>query len=154
MLWTVPIVKTSSDVAALPSWKIQAQLDFWMGEKVGKKKWSVALRPSGRSIAFSPDGKRFAYVAMVGEKKWSVVLDGDERKWDDDELEDLPFSTDNERLVYGARMDGQSFVVVDGKEQKPYRRLLEGTIRFSPGSQFSGCSSGVMVRIHIAASII
>jgi hypothetical protein len=89
-------------------------------------------------LAFSPDGKRFAYVAMRnGERKIALVVDGIQGKgydgfhkdnryfsphgkpegsWDDIGKDSLVFAPDGKRWACGAFRGGKSGLVLDGKE--------------------------------------
>ncbi len=49
--------------------------------------------------------------------------------------ETLTVSPDSQRVAYGAQVGNKQFVVADGKEEKPYDGILEGTPIFSPDSQ-------------------
>ena len=44
-------------------------------------------------------------------------------------------SPDSQRVGYVARVGMKQFVVVDGKEERHYDGILEGTLSFSPDSQ-------------------
>ena len=91
------------------------------------------------SLAFSPDSKHFAYVAISGSQQ-RVVLDGSEQKLYNDILKGtLAFSPDSEHLVYGAGEEGEEFAVLDGRERKHYQSLVTlggGSIVFGSAKQF------------------
>ncbi len=83
----------------------------------------------------SPDRKRVAYAARRG-KKWMAVVDGKEGKAYD-AVSELLFSPDSRHLSYIAYSDaqnGQSFMVRDGQESKPFEHSIVSPI-FSPDSQ-------------------
>lgn len=69
-------------------------------------------------FAFSPDGRRYAYVANQGGREF-VVVDGAEGKQYDD-IDDLQFTADGRHVVFAARRGGKSLVVVDGVEGREY----------------------------------
>jgi hypothetical protein len=85
--------------------------------------------------AFSPNGKRFAYVGSSDGKRF-VVLDGVRQK-EYDEVALLTFSPDSKRFAYcgltGRSPDWTYLAVVDGIEQKPYEVADE--LAFSPDSK-------------------
>ena len=61
-------------------------------------------------LAYSKDGKHYAYAARRGER-WFVVVDGKEGPPYDRVVSPM-FTPDNGRVVYRARGDGKRFVVV------------------------------------------
>lgn len=99
------------------------------------------------SLTASPNGRRIAYVAKAGQK-YFVVVDGKEEKQYDGIGKGIfapvtkafywgtpIFSPDSQRLAYVAREGEKSFVVVDGKEQKPYDDINALSLTFSADSQ-------------------
>jgi Tol biopolymer transport system component len=102
----------------------------------GEKFFAVADGNAGKAYCdireptFSPDSRRFAYVARQDDK-WLVVVNGNEQKaYDEIGEESLTFSPDSRRFAYWARSGGKWFVVVDGTEGKSYGDLLDPTIIF------------------------
>ncbi len=71
------------------------------------------------SSKFSPDNKHVVYVGQKGEEdgKWVVVTDGVEDKIKmDDFMNFTPiFSPDSKHISYGAKINEQWFMVLDGK---------------------------------------
>lgn len=64
---------------------------------------------------FSPDGKRYIFIAEKAGK-WMTVIDGKEgRLFDNIKHESLVFSPDGQHFAYIAVENGQEFVVVDEK---------------------------------------
>ena len=47
----------------------------------------------------------------------------------------LKISPNSQRVAYAARVGTKQFVVVDGREERRYDGVLEGTLSFSPDSQ-------------------
>ncbi|MGA1974777.1 MAG: hypothetical protein ABSG92_04000 [Conexivisphaerales archaeon] len=100
------------------------------------------------SLRFSPDGRRFAYVAKEWPK-WFVVVDGKEGKhYDSLSTGDPVFSPDSRRVAYHAvayhALVGEGeriFAVVDGKEGKQYKDM--GDLVFSPDSKRLAYWAGV-----------
>ena len=82
-------------------------------------------------LLFSPDGRRFAYIASRGDKKF-VVVDGREGPHfkfiiypgagvGGDVVDRILFSPDGERYAYiGGTAEGKKVVVVDGKPGPTY----------------------------------
>lgn len=99
------------------------------------------------SITFSPDGKRFGYI--VGEgcyekeeiseaghkgllkkcKNYFVVVDGIEGKKYEN-IRDLIFSPNGQRVAYIVDEGNKNFVVVDGEEGKKYNEILSLSFSF------------------------
>ena len=87
------------------------------------------------SLAFSPDGSRFAYGAL--NRGCFVVLDGAPQERYEG-IGELVFSPDGRRLAYSARRDRWQLVVLDGKEGKEYDAVWGSTRArplFSPDSK-------------------
>ena len=81
---------------------------------------------SVRDITFSPDSAKLAYVALnsiEGNANSFVILNGVAGKAYDD-IQDLVFSSDSKTLAYVASKNKKMFVVVNGKEGKPYEYVL------------------------------
>jgi hypothetical protein len=92
---------------------------------------------------FSTDGAHLAVVMQKPPEVRSFVV------WDDKELGPyqavgpVVFSPDGRRLAFGARRDGQWFVVLDGKEWKP-NQLQPTSLVFSPdGKRLAALFSSV-----------
>jgi hypothetical protein len=97
-----------------------------------------------KELKFSPNGKHFAYIAGKGRfregiagddptlsfiGKQFVVVDNKKQK-DYDYVANILFSPDGKHLAYGAvrfkdkdRDQKETFIVFDGKEQKPYYEI-------------------------------
>lgn len=92
---------------------------------------------AGNSFSWSPDGLRNAYAA-IKEKKVIVVADGKETAVNNkggvvsDEASRPVFSTDGKHIAFAATSGGKSRVIVDGKAQKEFEKIVGDTIRFSP----------------------
>jgi dipeptidyl aminopeptidase/acylaminoacyl peptidase len=81
-----------------------------------------------KTLAYSPDSKRLAYVVLAGDKEF-LVVDGVEQKKYDGVARPI-FSPDSKRLAYSAKLNNQYFVVVDGIAGNPYD--IVGPPVFSP----------------------
>jgi len=90
----------------------------------GKEEPEYDLAGAWGHIAFSPDGKRLAYIAKRGENGF-IVCDGVEGPAYDG-VYNPEFSPDGKRLAYIARRAKEYFVVCDAREWKDVRP------RFSP----------------------
>jgi hypothetical protein len=102
---------------------------------------------SYRSLVFSPDGSRYAYVAEKDTDRWVVVLDGVEYgpggKLEPGSTRAYPkvakgpptFSPDGKRAAWVAVVDGGYVVVVDGKESRPYDVVMRSTLDFTPDGE-------------------
>jgi len=75
-------------------------------------------------IAFSPDGKRTAWVSPRNGK--SLVVTGEEEGKPYDEIKNLQFTSDGKQVVYAAKRDGKVMAVVDGAESNPYDDFVSG----------------------------
>ena len=71
------------------------------------------------TLSFSPDSKRFAYVAFIGEKQY-VVVDGRSSPDYAAILRGTPiFSPDGKRVAYAAARQNRWSVYVDGQAGRP-----------------------------------
>ena len=87
---------------------------------------------NANAMGFSPDGKRFIYVAQDDKNNAFVVLDGQPLKAYE-RIRPLCFSPDGKRLVFVAVRGGNELAVCDGKEGRSYP-LVKSPL-FSPDSQ-------------------
>ena len=71
-----------------------------------------------RDFVFSPDGRHYAYKALIGDKR-VAVMDGSEGQGYD-EIYKIVFSSEGRRYAYMADKGGKVVVVVDGREVGPY----------------------------------
>jgi hypothetical protein len=83
-----------------------------------------------RDFQFGADGSRFAYLGRKGFTEVCVTDAGEEKP--SLLISDLTISPDGKHVAYKALGTGGSVVVRDGKEQKPYMQILDGSLRFSP----------------------
>jgi hypothetical protein len=85
---------------------------------------------------FSPDGKRWGFVAYRNGR-WRIVLDGKEVKdeYDDFLIGTLVFSPNSKRMTWCARKGGLWHVFHDQGAYKGYEGVAEGTPVFSPNSE-------------------
>jgi Tol biopolymer transport system component len=88
-----------------------------------------------RTVVFSPDSKRLAYIAKK-KKKSIVVVDGAAGK-EYDNIVGFPlilFSPDSKRFAYIAEQGKNRLVVVDGEEGEKYT-MTGMCVAFSPNSK-------------------
>jgi hypothetical protein len=97
-----------------------------------------------RSLVFSPDGSRYAYIAEKETGGFVVVLDGVEYgpggKLEPGSTRAYPkvakgaptFSADGKRVAWVAVGEKGFVVVVDGKESRPYNVVMRSTVDFTP----------------------
>ena len=84
---------------------------------------------------FSPDSKRFAYVAKENGT-WFIVLDhGQQDVGSYAAIRGLQFCPDNTTLLYVADEGASQFTVINGANGNPYTRVDDNSIRFSPGGK-------------------
>lgn len=85
---------------------------------------------------FSPDGKRWGFVAYRAGR-WRIVLDGKEVKEDYDDflIGTLVFSPNSKRMAWCAKKGGLWHVYHDQGAYKGYEGVAEGTPLFSPNSE-------------------
>lgn len=98
------------------------------------------------ALGFSPDNKRFAYIASNNGKwdkegnyfggKWFVVLDGEKgEEFDEIDPWSLLFSPDSKRFAYSARIGNKWYTVLDGVKSEPFDEV--DWLEFSPdGNRF------------------
>ncbi len=86
-----------------------------------------------QEVVFSPDSQHVAYAAWDGSH-WFVVVDGKEGKpYDELGSGSLRFSLDSKTVIFGAVLNGKSFMVVGDREEGPYDGA--GVPVFSPDGQ-------------------
>ena len=89
---------------------------------------------SNYNCAFSPDGRRAAYV-FRGDKGCHVVL-GEAIGERYDDVDNIIFSPDGLRIAYVVRIDSKVRIVVDNKpEPETHDGISPITFTFSPDSQ-------------------
>lgn len=85
------------------------------------------------TIAFSSNGARWAYPALIGDR-WSLITDGVQGPaYDGIEDESVVFSADGRRVAYVAKQGPLLFAVVDGEAQLAFERVE--ALQFSPNGQ-------------------
>ena len=73
-----------------------------------------------KTLGFSANSQRFAFVANSADK-WRIVVDGSQEGLYDDILNEIPiFSPDGRRVAYGAGIGRKWTAVVDGQESGRY----------------------------------
>ncbi len=88
------------------------------------------------SPRFSPDSRRFAYLALADRESWVVVVDGQEGKhYAGVAAASLVFSPNGRHLAYIAGRAGEQFVVVDGAEGSAYDSIVKGSLLYAPDSK-------------------
>lgn len=84
-------------------------------------------------VEFNEFGKSAAYIAKVGEQ-YRVVHNGKPGKlYQSVQTNSVRISPDGQRLVYAAKIDNKTVVVLDGKEAGPYDEIAPPV--FSPDSR-------------------
>lgn len=86
------------------------------------------------SFIFSPDSKRYAYVAVNLSGHLTVVINGIEGK-DYDSIQIVKFSPDGRKLGYVAQRDKRFYVAVDNSEGIGY--VSAANLVFSPDGKHS-----------------
>jgi hypothetical protein len=87
------------------------------------------LRERVKSLAFSDDGRSFAYAARR-EGRWFCILDGVEQE-SYDQVDDVAFLPGSGKLVYLAARNGTWFSVIGGKEGTAYAGQAVGGLTIS-----------------------
>jgi WD40 repeat protein len=86
-----------------------------------------------KHLAFSRDGKRFAYAAKeAGAWRLVTELGPDATTYDEFAPVALLFSPDGKRIVHGARVGKDWFWIVGATKIGPYNSLFVNTAVFSP----------------------
>ena len=99
--------------------------------------YQLAILATG-SLVFSPDSRRFAYVAQEGDEELEFALVVDGQEWSRYDYVDTlgpVFSPDSTTIAYIVRSQGNEFkesVVVDKQRGTPYEGVLAPV--FSPDS--------------------
>jgi Tol biopolymer transport system component len=94
-----------------------------------------------RDFAFSPDGKRLAYVTL-NQRDRTLYIHADGRSTQVKQLDSLQsprFSPDNKRLAYAARQGGRSVLSIDDQPGAGFFSLSAGTLTWSPGGHHVAC---------------
>ena len=93
-------------------------------------------KPGDFSLINSPDGKRLAYRVRLSTNSHIVVVDDQEYGPYDSVSMRSRFSADSKKLVFGAQLGDEAFVVIEGKEDKHFiGTIFPGSIVISPDSQ-------------------
>lgn len=104
---------------------------FINSEKISDNCTGVSARYSDTcSFAFSPDGKKFAYLILENDK-YFVVIDG-QNSPPYDWAGALAFSPDG-RLAFIGKLEGKFYAIIDGQKSNGYDFI--GEIFFSSGGQ-------------------
>ncbi len=85
---------------------------------------------------FSPDGKKFAYVAGKAGSGLGVVVNGRKHRIYDD-IWPISFTANSAYLYYVGTKDGQRMVVINGNEGKPYADIINGNIKLTGEDKLS-----------------
>jgi len=89
------------------------------------------------SPVVSPDCKHVAYAALLGGRGWIAVLDDTviAGPYEGFSPGGLLFSPDSSKLAYVIKNGNVWTVVVNGREQRSHRSVLELSLAFSPDSK-------------------
>ena len=96
----------------------------------GKLPWLA--RPEDAVI--SPDSRHAAFLVSRGNRQQAVLRDGIGEKTYD-EVRNISFSPDSQRLAYQACRGSKCLVVVDGREGPVFDGIGDGHPVFSPNSR-------------------
>jgi hypothetical protein len=95
---------------------------------------ATAGQSTQKTLYFSPDSKRFAFIAVNGMSNFAIV-DGQESSGYA-EIKNFQFSHDSRRYAFEARYPNTSgagsVVVVDGKEGPKLQSITPNSLAFSP----------------------
>jgi hypothetical protein len=97
-------------------------------------------------LTFSPDGRRCCYVGFQGEEVFVITdgVEGPRHQYAYNRpttgIRQPPlFSPDGKRVAYAlGRKEHEHVVIIDGREEGPYRGIADGTLTFSPDSKRLG----------------
>ena len=114
---------------------------------------------SGRAIAFSPDGKRVAWIDELADDLVAVVVDGHRVK-EYAIAGAIQFSPDGKRIAWIAGIKGKQLAVIDGNNASVSFDALQTGPKFSPDSRrvayigFKGDSSSLRFGIINGWSVV
>jgi len=94
------------------------------------------------SLLMSPDSRHLAYAAQKADGKWRIVLDGEESEPYDD-LGQMVFRPDGSLLACRVEKDGAEMVLMDGRAQRSFDRVGDGTLVFSADGRHFGYAARV-----------
>lgn len=87
-------------------------------------------------VTFSPDGKRFAYVASIGQTypgtKWLAVVDGRPSEEYVAFVIEPTFSPDSKHVAYEAKKGEKYLIVLDGQPGTEYNEIFGFSLTFRP----------------------
>jgi hypothetical protein len=112
-------------------------------------------RIRGQALFFSPDSKRFAFIADKGIGRLVAVVDAKESA-EYIEIGNFQFSNDSRRYAFEARNNLGEVAVVDGNQGPQMRLLTRESLTFSPdGSRFAyqGTQNGIMDAIDVVDGV-
>jgi hypothetical protein len=114
---------------------MKVMCDDWTSLSYQGVSETSATSPEYRNLQFSPDGKRFAFIASNGQKSFAVV----DREESDGYavIRNFRFSADSRRYAFEAFTGNVGpvvgwYVVVDGKPGPKLYQLTDGSLTFSP----------------------
>lgn len=86
---------------------------------------------------FSPDSKRYAYLAKNGGN-WFLVENGIPQQTENfADIRGLQYHPDSKSILYVAGDDNRQFTVINGVKGNPYKYLDENSIRFGAGGKIA-----------------
>lgn len=130
---TVPVVIFSPDGQryAVPVFAGPQECYVVVDGKRGQRYEGLIPVAPEQSMGFSPDSKRFAYIANTGGKSF-VVVDGESDGFATSPFASFMFSPDGKRVaVWGQRQTGPA-LYIDGKAERTTDMPNFATFQFSP----------------------
>jgi hypothetical protein len=106
--------------------------------KEGNKQVAVVDGVRGKSYdsvglpQFSPDSKRFAYLARNGSN-WYIVLNGDQQDAAGSGVHGLQFLPDNKNLMYVVKDGSREHIMMNSLKGNTYDKVDENSVRFRSG---------------------